>query len=691
MVISSADPYGLPSKLSRITQRVLKAMMTRAALEFVPPKLIPSVEWVEEYFYLPEEGADLPGLYSLDYAPYFYGIFAALDDPEIPEVVAMKAAQIGWTFGLVGYLGKRIDLEPGAIVMLFAADEAAREFVDEKFTPSVNASPRLANRVDVSTSRKSGNRSLFKKFPGGFLKLGGSGSIHKVKSTPAKLVIVEEPDDAKENVKEQGDAILLLWERVKRARQGKRVMGGTPSIAGLSRVEEHIEQSDKRVLPVVCHSCGDAHVLDFNNVVWSSADSGPDHPVYGSALPETAVYVCPHCGTPWDDYQRKENIRNTVRQAVADNDPYCGWTPTAPYNGVAGFMELSELYSCLPGAGVVDLVRDHLKAEYRAAQGDENAKIVFVNSKLGRPYEFKGEEADAETLRELALDYKELVVPAGGLLVTAGVDVQGGRLAIIIRAWGRGEESWGIYWGELPAEDTRLKSDPVWDALDALLFNGFELARGGRIRLSAVSIDSSDGNSSDAAYHWVRSRAKKHRDVLIMAVKGSSEQTDPEIFVTPKIRGVDHRNPKKQTKADKYGVKVYIVGTNKAKDWISPRLAKAGPGPEHMHIYADVRADYFDQVTAETKAPHRRIRNRKIWQLKSGRRNEALDCEVYALHSARARRIHLMRADQWDALEQSIMQVELFPKTESVSQETDEEAPQEKQGGRFKIKRRRNR
>jgi phage terminase large subunit GpA-like protein len=107
-----------------------------------------------------------------------------------------------------------------------------------------------------------------------------------------------------------------------------------------------------------------------------------------------------------------------------------------------------------------------------------------------------------------------------------------------------------------------------------------------------------------------------------------------------------------------------------------------------------VRADYFDQVTAETKAPHRRIRNRKIWQHKSGRRNEALDCEVYALHSARARRIHLMRPDQWDALEQSIMQVELFPAgdtDDSVSQETTKETPTAKQGGRFKIKRRRNR
>jgi len=614
----------------------------------------------------------LPGLYDLYYAPYFYGIFAALDDPEIPEVDLMKAAQIGWTYSLIAYLCRRIAIDPCATVMMFAAEEAAREFVDEKFKPSVLATPAMQCRLDVSSSRKDGNRALFKKFPGGFLKLGGSRSVHKVKSTPAKLVIVEEPDDAKENLKEQGDSIKLLWERTKRSRRSKRIMGGTPSLKGFSRVERHINQSDQRVLPICCHHCGEFHVLNWDNVTWQESDL-QQHQVYGKAQPDTAVYTCPHCKAEWDDYRRKENIRATVMNAIAAGDPLCGWTPTAEYHGAAGFMELNELYSCLPGAGVADLVRDHLNAEHLAAQGDETEKIVFVNSKLGRVYEFKGDAETAEGLKERALTYQELTVPHGGLLLTAGIDTQDDRLAVVIRAWGRGEESWLIYWGELHAAtgvtDTK---DPVWQELDKLLFGEFNHIGGWKIRLSALSFDSSDGGTNDAVYQWVRSRAKKHRAVLIMAIKGSSERADPEIFVPPSGKSVDHRNPSKRTKADKYGLKVHIVGTNKAKDWLSAHQQLTGTGPGRWHAYENVRSDYWDQITSEVKAPHRSLRGRKIWQQKSGVRNEGLDCEVYALHAARARRVHLMTPQKWDVLESQYRQADLFQAEESATRgETD--------------------
>lgn len=659
-------------------------MLQRVAVELLPPEPISTADWAERYLYLPEESADLPGSYSLDYAPYLKGIFAALDDPNIPEVDVMKAAQVGWTQGVIAFLGKRIDREPCPIVALFAADEAAREFVDEKLTPTILATPALSRRIDVSMSRKSGNRSLFKKFQGGFLKMGGSGSIHKVKSTPAKVVLVEEPDDAKDNLKEQGDAIRLLWERTKRQRNAKRLMGGTPSVAGLSRIEEHIEQSDKRVLPVACHDCGEQHVLSFDNVTWpgkdGDIDSGDPHPVYGYAQPDESVYVCPHCGSPWDDYQRKENIRNTVAEAEAAGDPMFGWMPTAPFHGVAGFIELNELYSCLPGAGVADLVRDYLEAEHKAERGDENNKIVFVNSKLARPYEFKGDESSPDALREKAEDYPELVCPAGAYLVTAGVDVQHNRLAIVIRAWGPGQESWLMYWGELIADKkTSLEEDAVWVALDDLLFSGFKHELGGQIHLAAVSIDSGDGQTSDAVYAWVRSRRKQHRNTLVMATKGSSARTDPEIFIHPPERSIDHKNPKRKTKADKYGVKVYIIGTSKAKDWISERIGMAGSGPGYFHFYESVRDDYFEQVTAETKAPNPRLRKR-TWQVKSGRRNEGVDCEVGALHAARAKRVHLMKPSQWQALEQQVRQPVLFDDNETAGA-----AKEKAVAGRFKV------
>jgi phage terminase large subunit GpA-like protein len=66
-----------------------------------------------------------------------------------------------------------------------------------------------------------------------------------------------------------------------------------------------------------------------------------------------------------------------------------------------------------------------------------------------------------------------------------------------------------------------------------------------------------------------------------------------------------------------------------------------------MHWYASVRPDYWEQLVSEVKAPSRFNRNRKTWTKKSGVRNEALDCEVYALHAARSVKTNLMHEAHW--------------------------------------------
>ncbi len=630
----------------------------------VPSPPVPTAEWSQKHLKLPRENSDTPGDYDLYYCPYLYGIFAALDDPLIHEVICMKAAQVAWTTALIAYILKRVDCEPSAIIGMFAGEGAARDFSDEKLVPIVKDTSRLKNKIDVTTSRKSGNRALHKNFPGGFLKLISSNAIRSVKSTPAKFVFVEEPDDSNENVKEQGDSVLLLWERTKRQRNPKRVLGGTPSVKGFSRVERHILRSDQCVLPIVCNECGESHVLDFEHVVWDEADSNW-HIEYGTALPDTAVYVCPHCSCVWDDWQRKENIRNTVFTAIENGEKFGGWINTAEFSGIAGFMELSELYACLPGAGLSELVKAYLEAEYRSAQGDENARVVFQNSKLGRPYEFNDDRDNSEGLHQRAQEdeqsqHEELVCPADGLLLTCGIDVQHDRVELVIRAWGRNEESWLVYYVALYATTSCAdKKDTVWAALESQVFGPIKHISGINIYVAAVSIDSSDGTTSDAVYDWVRTMQKRYPQRLVMAIKGASTG-DPEIFATPKLKGVDHRNPKKQTKADRHGVKVYMVGTNKAKDWLAARIKLTGSGPGRFHYYADVRRDYFDHMTAEAKVPSKRNPSKKVWTLRPGRRCEAWDCEVYALHAARAKRIHLMKPDEWERLNAEMKQADLF-------------------------------
>jgi len=652
---------------------------------FSPPKKFPTAEWMTKNFRLPSISGDIDGLYQFKYAPYFLGVAAALDDPKVREVDLQKASQLGWTYFIIGYMLKRIyEASIGKqlpIMTLFAKEKDGISFNKEKFVPTVQANPSMDGLLDVSTSRKSGNCWDFKSFVNGFLKFVGSNSPGNVQSTSSVgLGIVEEPDDTSDNVKERGDSIGHIQERLKRYLDSMLIVGGTPSLAGFSKIEARIKLSDARILPITCHNCNEKHVLSFQNVDWvgKSGELNADketgeiltqpHEIYGFSQPETAVYVCPHCDSEWDDYQRHKNIQDTCFNAQAAGDINCGWTPTKPFYGKAGFTELPEVYSCLPGSGLAELVIDYLDAEYHAARGDETKKIKFINQKEGKTYEYKGDEAEPDIIRDAALDYPEMVIPLGGLKLSAGIDIQHNRLAIVIRAWGRDEESWNIYWDELFAENTTIdKNDPVWISLEKLLFAPIKSVEGWSTYIESLTLDCSDGVTSAAAYIWVRKMTKKYKKVLVMAGKGSSSQGDPEIFVTPKLKSIDHKNPKKQTKADKHGVKIYIIGTNKAKDWIAGQIKlEVNPKTKGLwHFRKDIRDDYYDQITGEVKVPDK---NRKKWKQKEGAAVEALDCEVYCRHAAMAKRVHLLTPGQWDDIENTLKQTDLFS---SVVEPTD--------------------
>lgn len=635
--------------------------MLEAAAHFNPPKQIATAEYISEEFYLPPESGVLSGLYDFYYTPYFLGVAAALDDPAVEEVDLMKAAQIGWTYFMIAFIFKRITGQPMPIMVLFAKEGDGKSFHDEKLVPAVKANPAVARLMDVTTAKKSGNRWNHKSYTGGFLKLVASNSPGNVKSTSSVgLAVVEEPDDTADDVKKQGDAIGLLEERIKRYPGAKLVVGGTPTLKGFSKTEQRLDQTDVRVLPIRCHECGESHVLDFQHIKWLDADDDAiPHEIYGRALPETAVYACPHCSCVWDDYQRKENIRDTCFGARDRGDPFCGWVATKPFFGKAGFVELSELYACLPGTTMAGLVREQLAAEKLAETGDLKLIIKFVNQKQGRPYEYKSDLPDAEKLAERGENYQELVVPAGGLVLTLTVDVQHDRIAIIIRAWGRGEESWLVLWTEIAANTgTSSKDDPVWLELDRLLFGTYSHAKGYTLRISGGSIDSSDGQTNDAVYQYVRTRKKRLQKLL--ALKGS-QTIDAEILTAP--RKIDLNQ--KATKASKYGLQVYIVGTNKAKDLLAERLKLTGHGPGRMHTYKGVRADYHVQMCGEVKAPSRKHSGKKVWQQKAGAAIEAWDCETYQIHLARYLRLHLKSPSDWDAIEAGLMQADLLAEADA--------------------------
>lgn len=624
-------------------------------LHFAPPKRISPRKWAEENRQMPE-GSPIPGQFRFRTTPYLIEPLLEISNPRVSRVVFRKSAQIGWTDGVIlNTIGHRIDTDPCRMLVLFPREKTAIDFNDEKLEPMIESVESLKKKINLK-SRAAGNRQLFKKYAGGFLKLIASNSPGDVKSTSAPIVIVEEPDDCNQNVKGQGDSIKMAEERAKAYHNNKIIIGGTPTIEDISAIDAEYAKSDQRRFYVPCHECHEAAPLEFENVKWTKDPANPD-PVYGQHHPATARYTCPNCGALWDDAQKNRNVRRA--RDLQLKGERCGWVATAPFSGVAGF-DAMELVSPFPDSRMEKLAQKFLSAHKKARAGDFDDLITFTNSTLARSWKFTSALPKEDALKARAENYPERSVPIGGWMLAMGVDVQHDRLAIAIWAFGRGEEMWLVYWGEIFGK-TVDAADAVWTELDGFLFGACRHATGAEMFVEACSIDTGDGQTSDAAYTWVRRHRNSGRRV--MATKGPPDtHSNREVFATPAQKSVDHSTP---TKASRYGLRVYMVGNQKAQDLLlghsegAGRVNLQGTGPGRMHWYQDLRADFYEQLLSHVKAPWKGSRN-LLWQRKAGKRDELLDCTILSLHAARALKSDRLDDAQWAAREARLRQVDLL-------------------------------
>jgi phage terminase large subunit GpA-like protein len=206
-------------------------------------------------------------------------------------------------------------------------------------------------------------------------------------------------------------------------------------------------------------------------------------------------------------------------------------------------------------------------------------------------------------------------VPAGGLVLTAGVDMQQDRLEVEVVAWGHGEESWSVDYAVLWGDP--LQAD-VWDDLEELLSSTWLHESGAHLPILAACVDTGGtGGNTQAAYDWLRGKTGRR----IFGVKGVGGWGRP-IVASPTRK----RSGKTARKVD-----LFLVGTDEAKLTVMRRLAVERPGPGFCHVPSDRGVDWFHQLTAE-KLMTRYVKGFPVREWHQTRpRNEALDCRVYAL------------------------------------------------------------
>ena len=571
-------------------------------------------EWADRHRMLSGRASAEPGRYRTARTPYMREIMDRLSPGDtMQRIVFMKAAQVGATEAGNNWIGFAIHQAPGPMLAVQPTVELAKRNSRQRIDPLIDESPELRDRVKPARSRDAGNTMLSKEFAGGILIMTGANSAVGLRSTPARYIFLDEVDAYPASADEEGDPVTLAEARsLTFAHRRKVLLVSTPTIRGLSRIEREYEASDQRRFFVPCPHCGAMQWLKFDRLRWQKG------------RPETAEYHCEGCERPIAEHHKTAMLEGGEWRATA----------TAADPSTVGY-HLSALYSPIGWLSWERIVR-----AWDAAQGSDEAIKAFRNTILGETWVETGEAPDWQRLYDRRERWISGTVPAGGLFLTAGADVQKDRIEVDVWAWGRGLESWLV---DHVVIDGGPGDPECWQKLTNLLGKVWQHASGQHLTIARFAIDT--GFETSAVYGW----ARQVGFAQVAPVKGlegfnrASPVTGPT-YVDATIGGKRLRR----------GARLWTVATSTFKaetyrflrqDRPTVEDVAAGasfpPGTVHLPDWAD--GEWLKQLTAEqlVTVKSRRGFSKLEWQ-KLRERNEALDCRVYARAAA-----WIAGADRW--------------------------------------------
>ncbi|TAN58703.1 MAG: phage terminase large subunit family protein [Magnetospirillum sp.] len=571
-----------------------------------PDPLLTVSEWADRHRVLSSRASAEPGRYRTGRTPYLREIMDCLS-PSHPcrRVVFMKGAQVGATEAGNNFLGFIIHHAPGPVLAVQPTVEMAKRNSRQRIDTLIDESPILRERVKPARSRDAGNTMLSKDFPGGTLVMTGANSAVGLRSMPARYLFLDEVDAYPASADEEGDPVALACARMATfAHRAKAFLVSTPTIRGLSRIEREFEASDQRRFFVPCPHCGEMQWLKFERLKW---DKGQ---------PASVHYLCEACDQPITESAKATMLAAGIWRATAvAEDP-----------GTVGF-HISALYSPPGWQSWESIAR-----LWEAAQGSDDALRVFRNTVLGETWVESGEAPDWQRLYDRRETWTNGTVPAGGLFLTAGADVQKDRVEIDVWAWGRNLESWLV---DHIVIDGGPEHAETWAALERVLGQTWTHASGAALKIARLAIDS--GYEASAVYTWGR-RMGVGQVSPIKGVEGfnrSSPVSGPTL--------VDATEGGKKVRR---GARLWTVAVSTFKSETYRYLRLERPtdedlaegvrfpaGTVHLPSWAD--SEWCKQFVAEqlVTVKNRRGFTKLEWQ-KLRERNEALDCRVYARAAA---------------------------------------------------------
>lgn len=602
-----------------------------------PPENLPVDQWADRYRVLTSESSSRPGRWRTDTMPAARGPSRAVTDPEVRTLVAMCASQTLKSELILNTIGRYAHLDPGPMLLVQPTLPLVRDFGKDRVRPMFASSPALSSLLS------DGSEILNYRFPGGYLALIGANAPGSMAGRPMKIVLWDETDRGARSAGVEGDPGGLLGARLFESVDGKFLMLSTPTIAPKlgadgrvidpgSRIYQEFQCGDRRRFHIRCPSCGHRVPLAIASI---DNLNGPG----------AASLVCAACARAITDAERirlsieagHEPATVSTTGIISDS---CGWLAETPYGGRIASYHVSRLAS--PSARVQDLADT-----WRASRDTPERRVTFINTISALPV--TEEDVSTSTEREshiLALmataeDYQEGTIPAGGVILTAGVDVQAQRIELEIVAHGPGGESWSVAYLVLPGNTETLDGAP-WQELARLVLSGQwpYAGTGAMVQISRMAIDS--GYRTLQVYEFVRLAGASGR---VIAVRGKGDS--PALIASPKM--VESRAGGKRLSRS---VAVWDVGDKVSKrdmyDRLSvsmspPPIGHRGPAG-YYHRPRSYPREAYDQLYGEEQDP----RTQQWSKIRAA--VERADCQRYARAAAWSLGLQRWSEEEWAAV-----------------------------------------
>jgi phage terminase large subunit GpA-like protein len=581
-----------------------------------PPPPVDYESWAIDNISFTDRESQFPGPFNPDIFPYFSEIYRALGPDDPCRIVTVKAsAQVGKTILATVFTLGSLDLDPCDFLFVHPTEENARRWSKLKLKAMLDASPRM-RELFPEKSRDGGDSMLFKERADGRGSLLISGANSPASLSQVSMRRQVQDDLAKWETNAAGDPEDQANSRSRAFEFAKVLKISTPLVAPGCRITRNFEQGSQESFFVPCPHCGHEQTLDAENFIANIDEENP----------EKSCFSCIECGGLIQEHHRREMLRRgrwiaRNPKAIREHRSFYIWSA---YSLLQSFERIAR--------------------EWLAARGSPDKEKVVANDNFGQAYRVKGEAPPWEDLRNRgdAIGHRRGTIPADGLVLTLGVDVNGDWLNWQLLAWTRDGRRHVVDYGRI---DGLITAPETHAKLDALLASKWRHESGRELGADLLGID---GNAwTEDVWDW----AKRHPMSKVVMLRGVDGDNQPLIARVKKER---HR---KTGKLLKYSSRFYNFATSILKWSLYRNLPKSDPLERgFVGLPVGMGDDYYKELTAERRVEKKKVKDRTgfsvyEWIKDPGQRNEALDTMVQAEAAAIKFGVRDMPPATWDRYE----------------------------------------